>query len=82
MTPRERLLAALDGRPTDRVPLWLLFPFHPLNCYVDVRQHPDLLRHYRRNGMTADLSWDRASLEYTKLYETLLSAGPVAPSIA
>lgn len=40
MTPRERLLAALDGRSTDHVPIWLLFPYHPLGCYVDVRQHP------------------------------------------
>ncbi len=40
VTPRERLLAALEGRPTDHVPVWLLFPFHPTGYYVDVRQHP------------------------------------------
>ena len=38
--------------------------------------HPDLLRHYRRNGMAADFSWDRASLEYVKLYETVLAGEP------
>ncbi len=40
MTARERLFAALDGQPTDRLPIWLLFPYHPLGCYVDVRSHP------------------------------------------
>jgi hypothetical protein len=24
----------------DQVPVWLLFPYHPLGCYVDVRTHP------------------------------------------
>ena len=40
MTPRQRLLAALRGEPTDRVPVWLLFPYHPTGYYVDVRSHP------------------------------------------
>jgi len=40
MTPRERLFAALNGESTDRVPVWLLFPYHALGCYVDVRTHP------------------------------------------
>lgn len=39
MTPRERLMAALEGRPVDRVPAWLLFPHHPTSYYVDVRTH-------------------------------------------
>jgi starch synthase len=30
--------------------------------------HPALLHHYRRNGMTADFSWKRTSLEYVKVY--------------
>jgi len=37
MTARERLFAALRGEPTDRLPIWLLFPYHPLGCYGDVR---------------------------------------------
>ena len=41
MTARERLFASLDGKPTDRVPIWLLFPYHPTYYYVDVRNHPD-----------------------------------------
>ncbi len=40
MTPRERLLASLTGQPTDRVPVWLLFPYHATSYYVDVRNHP------------------------------------------
>ncbi len=42
MTPRERLLAALTGQPTDRTPIWLLFPYHATGYYVDVRNHPKL----------------------------------------
>ena len=38
--------------------------------------HPDLMRHYRRSGMTADFSWERASQKYEEIYETLL-ASPV-----
>jgi uroporphyrinogen-III decarboxylase len=40
MTPREILFAALEGRPTERVPVWLLFPYHATSYYVDVRHHP------------------------------------------
>ncbi|HAU38293.1 MAG TPA: hypothetical protein DCX07_11345 [Phycisphaerales bacterium] len=40
MTARERLFAALRGEPTDKVPIWLLFPYHRLGCYVDVRTLP------------------------------------------
>jgi len=34
-------MAALEGKPCDRVPFWLLFPWHRLGCYVDARNHPD-----------------------------------------
>ena len=40
MPPRELLLASLDGEECDRVPVWLLFPYHPTGYYVDVRNHP------------------------------------------
>lgn len=41
MTARERLFAVLEGKGTDHVPVWLLFPYHPTYYYVDVRTHPD-----------------------------------------
>ncbi|WP_146684666.1 uroporphyrinogen decarboxylase family protein [Limihaloglobus sulfuriphilus] len=41
MTARERLFACLEGKATDRVPVWLLFPYHPSHYYVDVRNYPD-----------------------------------------
>jgi uroporphyrinogen-III decarboxylase len=44
MTPRERLLRVLDGKPTDQTPIWLLFPYHRTGYYVDVRNHAQ----YRR----------------------------------
>lgn len=40
MSPRERLFASLEGRETDRVPVWLLFPFHSTSYYADVRTQP------------------------------------------
>lgn len=40
MTNRERLFRVLDGKPVDRVPVWLLFPYHQTNYYVDVRTLP------------------------------------------
>lgn len=40
MTNRERLFAVLNGEPVDRVPIWLLFPYHRLGCYVDVPNIP------------------------------------------
>lgn len=40
MTPRERLFAILGDQPVDRVPIWLLFPYHKTSYYVDVRTHP------------------------------------------
>jgi hypothetical protein len=40
MNARERLFAALKGGPTDRVPIWLLFPYHRTSYYADVRNEP------------------------------------------
>ena len=40
MNARERLFAALNGEPTDRVPIWLLFPYHRTGYYGDVRNEP------------------------------------------
>ncbi len=40
MNGRERLFAALSGRPTDHVPIWLLFPYHRTGYYGDVRGEP------------------------------------------
>lgn len=40
MNARERLFAALNGEPTDRVPAWLLFPYHRTSYYADVRTLP------------------------------------------
>lgn len=40
MTNRERLFAVLDQKPTDRIPMWLLFPYHATGYYADVRNNP------------------------------------------
>ena len=40
MTPRERLLAFLNGEPYDRVPVWPLFPYTSVGYYADVRTLP------------------------------------------
>lgn len=44
MNARERFFATLNREPADRVPVWLLFPYHRTSYYVDVREHPG----YRR----------------------------------
>ncbi len=49
MTNRERLLAVLDGQSVDRVPMWLLFPYHPTSYYVDVRRSPRYWPIYERS---------------------------------
>lgn len=62
MTPRERLFNALEGQPTDQVPVWLLFPYHRTGYYVDVRNHKGYRRvfdHARRRGV---ISLDRRNL--------------------
>jgi starch synthase len=33
-----------------------------------LRREPDLLDHYRENGMEADFSWTRTSADYLELY--------------
>ena len=40
MTNRERLFRALAKEETDRVPVWLLFPYHQVPYYGDVRGEP------------------------------------------
>ena len=40
MTSRERLLRLFGNQEIDRIPIWLLFPFHPLGCYTDVYKNP------------------------------------------
>ncbi|NOY07487.1 MAG: hypothetical protein GXP33_01410 [Spirochaetes bacterium] len=36
MTGKERLTCLFEGKKIDRVPIWLLFPYHSISCYVDV----------------------------------------------
>jgi len=40
MTARDRILAVLRGQRVDRVPIWLLFPYHATSYYTDVRSNP------------------------------------------
>ncbi|MBN1863454.1 MAG: hypothetical protein JW808_00995 [Victivallales bacterium] len=40
MTNRERLFAVLNREHCDRVPIWLLFPYHHLDFYADVMSLP------------------------------------------
>jgi hypothetical protein len=40
MNGRERFFAALEGRPSARTAIWLLFPYFRVNHYADVRNLP------------------------------------------
>ena len=62
MTNRERLFAALEGRPLDRVPIWLLFPYHRTGYYVDVRTNP-CYRHIFEASQEMAIMLDRRNLK-------------------
>jgi len=40
MNSKERLTRLFKSEKIDRVPVWLLFPYHKTGCYVDVYQQP------------------------------------------
>ena len=40
MNNRERFFRLLNNEPVDRVPIWLLFPYHTTGFYADVRSLP------------------------------------------
>lgn len=40
LSSRERLTRLFEKKDIDRVPIWLLFPYHPIGCYVDVYRIP------------------------------------------
>lgn len=40
LTSRERLTRLLNGQDIDRVPIWLLAPYHRLGCYADIYNIP------------------------------------------
>jgi uroporphyrinogen-III decarboxylase len=40
LSSRERLTRLFQGQPIDRVPVWPLFPLHPLYYYADVHHEP------------------------------------------
>ncbi|KLU63125.1 methylcobalamin:coenzyme M methyltransferase [Peptococcaceae bacterium CEB3] len=40
LTSRERLTRLFNGQDIDRVPIWLLAPYHRLSCYADIYNIP------------------------------------------
>lgn len=40
LTSRDRLTRLFDGKEIDRVPIWLLAPYHRLGCYADIYEEP------------------------------------------
>jgi Uroporphyrinogen-III decarboxylase len=40
MTSRERLTRLFKGQELDRIPIWLLAPYHRLGCYADIYNNP------------------------------------------
>ena len=36
LTSRDRLTRLFDGKEIDRVPIWLLAPYHRQGCYADI----------------------------------------------
>lgn len=42
---------------------------HSIRKALALYREPDLMSHYRHNGMTADFSWDRSAREYVSVFE-------------
>lgn len=40
MNSRERLTRLFNGQELDRIPIWLLAPYHKLGCYADIYNLP------------------------------------------
>jgi uroporphyrinogen-III decarboxylase len=40
MTSHERLFRLFANQEIDRIPIWLLFPYHPVDFYTDVYRNP------------------------------------------
>jgi len=40
LTSRERLTRLFKGQDIDRIPIWLLAPYHRLHCYADIYNLP------------------------------------------
>ena len=62
MTGRERILAALRGGEVDRVPVWLLFPYHRTEYYADARVEPSYREVYEAMEAGASVL-DRRNLD-------------------
>ena len=45
---------------------------HAIRKALALFAEPELLAHYRRNGMTTDYSWEKQAREYVELYEQVL----------
>jgi starch synthase len=45
---------------------------HAIRKALVLYRERELLAHFRRNGMTADFSWDRSADEYLRLYQRLV----------
>ena len=61
MTARQRLFAVLSGKPVDRLPIWLLFPYHTTGYYVDVRTNPCYVPIFEKSKQCA-IMLDRRNL--------------------
>ncbi|HTH48224.1 MAG TPA: glycosyltransferase, partial [Candidatus Limnocylindria bacterium] len=45
---------------------------HAIRKALALYAEPELLAHYRRNGMTTDYSWEKQAREYVELYDHVL----------
>ncbi len=70
MSGRELLMKSLSGEETDRIPIWLLFPYHRLGCYVDVQNLPGYREVFEASRKFAVM-----------LNRRVLSAGPFSPEV-
>jgi len=49
MTNNQRLMNFLSNREIDRTPIWLLFPYHKVGYYADVRTNPQYKKIFEKS---------------------------------
>lgn len=62
LSSRERLARLFAGKELDRVPIWLLSPYHRLACYADIYNNPQYAEIVKKIVTSCDI-FDRRTYE-------------------
>lgn len=62
LTGRERLTRLFEKQPLDRMPVWLLSPYHPVSYYADIYRIPSYEKVVEKQKQCCDI-FDRRSYD-------------------